>query len=137
VNNKDKNDYAKYPLVSLGQIFKDDRGIIQPLVTMSKPIIQSAVMIESKKGTIRANHYHKTDWHYCYIISGSIEYYSRHVGIEQGPSKLLIKTGQLFYTPPLVEHAMVFPEDTVFLTLGGGTRLSEDYEADLVRVKLV
>ena len=51
--------------------------------------------------------------------------------------KILVNTGQVFYTPPMVEHAMVFPEDTVFLTLGGGTRSHDDYEDDLVRVELV
>ena len=106
-------------------------------VSLNKSQIRSAVLIESKKGSRRANHYHKVDWHYCYIISGSIEYYYRPVNSDKEPMKILIKTGQVFYTPPMVEHAMVFPEDTVFLTLGGGTRLHEDYENDLVRVNLV
>jgi len=134
--NRD-NDWLKDPILKLKKPFRDDRGIIQNLVSLNKSQIRSAVLIESKKGSLRANHYHKVDWHYCYIISGSIEYYYRPVNSDQEPMKLLIKTGQVFYTPPMVEHAMVFPEDTIFLTLGGGTRLHEDYEDDLVRVKIV
>lgn len=137
MNTDNDHDWSKNPIVPLKQPFRDERGVIQSLVSLSKPEIQSAVLIESKKGSVRANHYHKTDWHYCYVISGSIEYYSRPVGSNQDPKKTLIKTGQVFYTPAMIEHAMVFPEDTVFLTLGGDTRLPEDYEADLVRVKLV
>ena len=134
--NRD-NDWLKDPILNLKKPFRDDRWIIQNLLSLNKSQIRSAVLIESKKGSLRANHYHKVDWHYCYIISGSIEYYYRPVNSDKEPVKILIKTGQVFYTPPMVEHAMVFPEDTIFLTLGGGTRLHEDYEDDLVRVELV
>ena len=40
----------------------------------------------------------------------------------------------MFFTPPLVEHAMVFPVDTSFLTLGRNSRAQEVYESDVVRV---
>ena len=124
-------------IIPLIQSFQDDRGIIKGLVSFDKPKIQSALIIESNKGAIRANHYHKNDWHYCYVISGSIEYYERPVGNNSDPTLTVIKTGEMFYTGPMVEHAMVFPEDTVFLTLAGGIRSHKDYESDLVRVKLV
>jgi quercetin dioxygenase-like cupin family protein len=51
--------------------------------------------------------------------------------------KVVIRAGQMFFTPPDVDHAMVFPEDTVFLTLGRNSRKQEVYEADLKRIKLV
>ena len=50
---------------------------------------------------------------------------------------LKIKKDQLFFTPPMVEHAMVFHEDTTFLTLGGNSRTQSKYEADLVRTDLI
>ncbi len=137
MNVKSDLDWLKTPIIPLKKPYSDDRGIIQNLVSLNESQMRSAVLIESKKGSIRANHYHKVDWHYCYIISGSIEYYYRPTNSEKEPIKILINAGQVFYTPPMVEHAMVFPEDTVFLTLGGGTRLHEDYENDLVRVNLV
>ena len=37
----------------------------------------------------------------------------------------------------MVEHAMVFHEDTTFLTLGGNSRVQSKYEADLVRTELI
>ena len=137
MNVKSDLDMLQNPILPLKKPYSDDRGIIQTLVSLNESQMRSAVLIESKKGSLRANHYHKVDWHYCYIISGSIEYYYRSVNSDKEPMKILIKTGQVFYTPPMVEHAMVFPEDTTFLTLGGGTRLHEDYEDDLVRVNLV
>ena len=137
MNVKSDLDILQNPILPLKKPFSDDRGIIQNLVSLNESQMRSAVLIESKKGSLRANHYHKVDWHYCYIISGSIEYYYRPTNSDKEPIKILINAGQVFYTPPMVEHAMVFPEDTIFLTLGGGTRIHEDYENDLVRVNLV
>jgi dTDP-4-dehydrorhamnose 3,5-epimerase-like enzyme len=99
--------------------------------------MKSCVLISSKKGTVRANHYHKTDWHYCYVLSGSIEYYHRPHGSDGEPEMVLIKSRQLFFTPPMVDHTMVFPEDTTFLTLGRNSRKQEVYEADVERIELV
>ena len=125
------------PIIELEEPFTDERGIIQHLLSLDGPRIQSVVWIESRKGSVRANHYHQKDWHYCYIISGSLHYYSRKANDKDIPRKMLVKHGQIVYTPPMVEHAMEFLEDTVFLTLAGGTRTQKDYEDDLVRVQLV
>ena len=59
------------------------------------------------------------------------------MGSRKKPKHVRIKAGQLFFSPPLVEHAMVFPVDTVFLTLSRNKRDQKHYEDDLVRVKLV
>ena len=44
---------------------------------------------------------------------------------------------QMMFTPPMVDHAMHFPEDTVFLTLGRNPRDQVSYEADVVRIEMV
>lgn len=121
-------------IVPLDTPFTDARGIIQNLVL--KPL-NSAVVITSRKGTVRANHYHKTDWHYCFVVKGSIDYFHRPVGSIEEPKKISIRQGQLFFTPPMVEHAMVFTDDTVFMTLAHNVRTHENHEEDVVRVKLV
>lgn len=125
---------SKEVIVRLESPFSDERGVIQPLVDVP---MKSCVLITSKKGTIRANHYHKTDWHFCYVLDGSIEYYHRAVGNKDPPKKVVIKKGELFFTPSMEEHAMVFPEDTTFLTLGGNSRKQASYESDLVRIELI
>jgi SAM-dependent methyltransferase len=43
----------------------------------------------------------------------------------------------MVFTPPLVDHAMRFPVDTVFLTLSRNARVSQAYEADTKRVDLL
>ena len=126
--------FPKAVIVPLENPFSAERGSIQPLVDRR---MESAVMISSKKGTVRANHYHKTDWHYCYVITGRIEYYHRPHGSDQAPDITVVEKGQLFFTPPMVDHAMAFLDDTVFLTLGRNSRAQEVYEADVERVTVV
>ena len=43
----------------------------------------------------------------------------------------------MIFTPPLVEHCMKFPEDTLFLTLSRNPRDQETYEEDVVRTNLI
>ena len=124
--------FPKSVIVPLEAAFTDPRGAIQPLVDAT---MESCVLISSKKGTVRANHYHRTDWHFCYVMSGSIDYYHRPQGSSVKPEQVKIAAGQMFFTPPMVEHAMVFPEDTVFLTFGRNSRAQEVYEADVVRIE--
>lgn len=134
LTEEEKALWPDHPLVDLEKPFVDDRGAIQPLVDM---MMKSAVMISSKKGSFRANHYHKTDWHFCYVIEGCIEYYHRPTGSDGEPEMLLVKKGQMAFTPPMVDHGMKFPEDTVFLTLSRNPRDQASYEADVVRIDMV
>jgi len=122
------------PLVDLEKPFVDNRGTIQPLVDI---LMKSAVMIYSKAGSLRANHYHKTDWHYCYVINGKINYYHRELNSDAEPELLIVEKGSMVFTPPLIEHCMKFPEDTLFLTLSRNPRDQETYEADVVRTNLI
>ena len=134
ITKEEMNKWPTETLVDLGEPFVDKRGSIQPLVDL---MMQSAVMITSKAGALRANHYHKTDWHYCYVISGKIEYFHKKVDSPEKPNLIVAQKGEMIFTPPLVEHCMKFPEDTVFLTLSRNPRDQQAYEADVVRVNLI
>lgn len=122
------------PDVVLRPAFTDARGGIQPLVDIP---MQSAVLIETHKGAIRANHYHKTDWHFCYVVKGCIEYHHRATGSTGKPDRLLVHAGSMVFTPPMVDHLMQFPEDTTFLCLSRNPRDQASYEADVVRINLM
>ena len=136
-NNVDSFEDKNLPdkeIVDLEKPFKDQRGEIQPLVDA---MMKSAVMINSKAGSLRANHYHKTDWHYCYVLSGQIRYFYRDLKSNKKPKLLIVEKGQMVFTPPLVEHCMKFDVDTLFLTLSRNPRDQETYEEDVVRVNLI
>lgn len=121
-------------LVPLERPIIDARGSIQPLVERA---MRSALLISSVKGAVRANHYHKSDWHYCYMISGAMEYFHRPTGKKGEADILVVKAGQMVFTPPMVDHAMRFTKDSVWLTLSRNSRDQKAYESDVVRVKLI
>lgn len=121
------------PIIELEAPHKDERGMILPLADED---MKSAVLITSKAGTVRANHYHHTDWHYCYMLKGEMDYHYRAVGSKEKPRVCKIKAGQMFFTPPMLEHAMVFTTDSEFLCLGRNPRDQATYEADITRVQV-
>lgn len=131
VTDEERASWPKAVIVPLEKPFADDRGAIQPLVDVP---MQSCVLISSKKGTVRANHFHQTDWHYCYVLDGEIEYWERPTGSDVAPTKTVIGPGVMFFTGPMADHAMVFTKDTTFLTFGRNSRAQEVYEADVVRI---
>ena len=133
VTARERLTWPKDVIVKLEAAFVDLRGSIQPLVDLP---MESAVLIQSKKGAVRANHYHHTDWHYCYVLSGGIDYYYRPVGSKDKPKLCHIKTGETFFTPPMLEHAMVFTADCDFICLGRNPRDQETYEGDITRVQV-
>jgi dTDP-4-dehydrorhamnose 3,5-epimerase-like enzyme len=134
LTEEEKATWPSDILVTLERPFVDARGEIQPLVDL---MMRSAIMIKSKKGSLRANHYHKTDWHYCYVLSGAIEYYHRPTGSTEEPECLVVKSGKMVFTPPMIDHGMKFPEDTIFLTLSRNPRDQASYETDVVRVNML
>lgn len=122
-------------MLQLPDPYIDDRGLIQPLLDVET---RSSVIIHSRVGAVRGNHFHKEDFHYCYLVSGRLLYVSRAVGDEgAAPDQIEVTPGEMFFTPPMVEHAMVMLEPSVFLAFGGRTRQQQSYEDDLVRVPLV
>ena len=126
--------FPKKVKVGLSGIFEDKRGKIFNIANL---LFRSCALIKSKKNSIRANHYHKKDWHYCYVLKGKIAYYHRRHGIKTKPKKIIINEGELFFTPPMVDHAMKFLSYTEFLTLGRGSRFKIDYDKDTNKIDLI
>ena len=111
--------------------FIDDRGQIQNLIDVP---VTSIAVITSVKGAVRANHYHKTDYHYCWLQRGRLLYAHRPAGATTPAERWEITAGQIFYTPPMYEHVMQFLEDSVFLAFSKNNREMPNYEADTVRI---
>ena len=134
ITAEERATWPPHGQVKLEKPFVDGRGSIKPLVDI---MMKSAVLISSRAGSLRANHYHKTDWHYCYVVSGQIEYFHRQTGSDIKPATILVNEGEMVFTPPMMDHGMKFPIDTVFLTLSRNPRDQESYEADVVRVNMI
>lgn len=115
----------------------DDRGEMSHLIDGKTPIT-SAVLITCKKGAIRANHYHKTDTHYSYMLKGKMEYYSKGLKAKNKKlRKVIVKEGEIIYTPPNTIHGMKFLEDSLFIALSTEPRNKKAYEKGTVRLKVI
>lgn len=112
----------------------DERGEIQALADVP---MASALIITGKKGAVRGNHNHRTDWHLCYVVSGALEYFWRPTGSEEAPRNVEAAAGTMIMTPAKTDHAFRFMEDTVFLTLAGNPRDQDAYEEDINRIDLI
>lgn len=113
----------------------DERGTMSYILDR-EAITTSTLLITSKKGSVRANHYHKKDSHYVYLLEGKIEYTYQEVGSKKRQS-VVVNKGEVVYSPPMTIHAVRFLEDTVMLALTTESRDQEKYENDTVRIKLV
>jgi len=121
-------------LVNLDAPHKDDRGSIQSLVNFP---MKNLSLISSKKGAVRSNHYHLTDWHYMYVLSGSFDYYYKPTNSKEELKCISVQAGEMIFTPPLEDHATVFTEDCDLLAMSRNPRDQEAYEEDVRRVILV
>lgn len=118
--------------------FVDERGGITKILDDGVTAPKSILLITSKAGTVRANHYHKEDSHYVYMLSGKMEYFEKPVGADDSAiESVVLGPGDMIYSPPMIVHAMRFLEDTTWVVLAMKSRQQEMYEADTVRVKFI
>ena len=107
-------------------IFEDNRGKISNH-ELTEPI-NLIGLIDSKKGTIRANHYHPQQEQKCLFTKGQIiEVFQDIINPDSPKITQVVNAGQLSVIKPNVAHAMVFTKDTTFLNLVRGERDHENY----------
>ena len=117
----------------IGKTFKDKRGWLKKILDGN---FSSCIEVYSKKGSVRANHYHKKDKHFIYIISGEILYFRRDIKKNAKSKVALMKKNDLFFTPTMQEHMAYFTKNTHFLSFSTRKRTKFDYEKDLIRVNM-
>jgi len=107
-------------------LFVDDRGTISNH-ELTEPI-NLIGLIDSKKGTIRANHYHPQQEQKCLFTKGQIiEVFQDIINPNSPKITQVVNAGQLSIIKPNVAHTMVFTKDTTFLNLVRGERDHENY----------
>lgn len=130
----DESMWPSQTRVTLEPAHVDDRGYIQSLVNFP---MKNLSLITSRKGSVRSNHYHVTDWHYMYVLRGSFDYYYRPTGSDAAPEVIRVEAGDMVFTPPMEDHATVFLDDTELLAMSRNPRDQATYEEDVRRVILV
>jgi quercetin dioxygenase-like cupin family protein len=110
--------------------FSDARGEIIDILKNS--IVEYATLITSKRGSVRANHYHKETFQYVYILEGRMRVVSQMPG-ESTKECVLVK-GDLIVNEPLERHAFEALDDCTMLVLTRGPRGGDNYETDTFRL---
>ena len=109
-----------------GNEFIDSRGKISNH-ELTEPI-NLIGLIDSKKGTIRANHYHPQQEQKCLFTKGQIiEIFQDILNPNSPKITQVVNEGQLSIIKPNVAHTMVFTKDTTFLNLVRGEREHDNY----------
>jgi len=106
--------------------FKDKRGKISNY-ELPEPI-NLVGYIDSKKGTVRANHFHPIQEQKVLLVKGQfISIYQDLLNKNSTKVTHVVNEGDLIVTKPNVAHAMVFTKDSIFLNLVRGEREHENY----------
>ena len=106
--------------------FIDERGKISNF-ELPEPI-NLVGYIDSKKGTVRANHYHPIQEQKVLLIKGQfISIYKDLLKKDSIKITHVVNEGDLIVTKPNVAHTMVFTKDSIFLNLVRGEREHENY----------
>ena len=107
-------------------LFLDARGTISNH-ELTEPI-NLIGLIESKKGTLRANHYHPQQEQKCLFTKGQIiEIFQDIINPNSPKITQVVNAGQLSIIKPNVAHTMIFTKDTTFLNLVRGERDQDNY----------
>ena len=107
-------------------LYVDNRGKISNH-ELTEPI-NLIGLIDSKKGTIRANHYHPQQEQKCLFTKGQIiEIFQDLLNPNSPKITQVVNEGQISTIKPNVAHTMVFTKDTTFLNLVRGERDHENY----------
>src|SRR5271170_6862559 len=129
-----RGDYPEHPLVPpRSDWFRNEKGVIENVLFWP---MGTTSIIRSKKGSVRANHYHKTDSHYLHVVSGECYYFWR-TAFPSDPlyhvvKQIIVTESSTFFTPPMVEHAVLFLTDCILLQLARHVRTKAEHEADVV-----
>ncbi len=109
-----------------GKSYVDKRGKIHNY-ELTEPI-NLIGYIESKAGTVRANHYHPIQEQKCLLIKGQYISVFKDLSVNNAPLQTqIINEGDLSVIKPNVAHTMVFTEDSIFLNLVRGEREHDNY----------
>ena len=112
---------------------KDLRGHILSIVDEQ---VSNVSIIHSNAESIRSNHYHLTDWHMMYVLSGKIDYFFKEINSDE-IKYLAVNVGDNIFTPPMEIHATYFPVKTSLIVSSLNPRDQKTYESDTVRVEFI
>lgn len=125
--------YKKSVILPFEQSKEDERGYIKSII--NQPSTNTSIIM-CMPGSVRANHYHLRDWHYMYILEGSMDYFFFDNDLNK-VCFMSLKKDQIVFTPPKEVHATYFSEKTKLVVVSYLARDEISYEADTRRVSFI
>ena len=112
----------------------DNRGIIVDI--LEKVPVKHVGLVTFEKGVVRANHYHKKQTQYTYVLEGEIKLVTQYFEGGKKTTKTT-KPGDFVTIPAGFVHAYLATKKSVIIVLTDYSRDMKSYEEDTFRVKLI
>jgi len=113
--------------------FTDERGSITDVLTNIK--LDHVGIIISKKGSIRAKHFHKEQKQWTIILRGKLKIVQKNLLDDSSQIETVeLNPMELIVTPPYHYHSHEALEDTEFLVFTTKSRNGTSYEDDTFRI---
>jgi quercetin dioxygenase-like cupin family protein len=117
-------------VIKISPAFSDARGEVIDIV--KDTVVEYATIITSRRGAVRANHFHKETHQYVYMLEGRMRVVSQMPGEAQ--EEVVLHKGDLIVNAPLERHAFEAIDNCTFLVLTRGPRGGDNYEKDTFRL---
>lgn len=114
--------------------FTDNRGTIADIFYNVE--INHVVIISSKAGSVRGNHWHKQTTQYTFVTKGELEYWHKPVNSNEPAKCEILKEGDFVKSAPNEIHAFKMLTDNEFIAFSEGLRGGKDYEKDTFRCEI-
>lgn len=112
------------------KIYHDWRGSIKNLLPEGVAV-HSIMYISGHPGAVRGSHTHKKDTHYCYVLSGKIEYSWRDA--DNVTHEMVLLPGHCVLSEVGELHKFTFLSEGVFIAMATEPRTQASYEDDTKR----
>jgi quercetin dioxygenase-like cupin family protein len=114
--------------------FADKRGAITDLLNRE---ISHVGLITTKKGAVRASHYHIKSSQYSYILSGTFEVLTASARSPRKITRHLVRAGELISIAPRTIHLFRATSNTEMVDMISLSRAGGGFESDVVRVPFI
>jgi quercetin dioxygenase-like cupin family protein len=112
--------------------FEDQRGAI---IDVFEGSVHHTGIITFQKDAVRANHYHKVQTQYTYVLEGKIELKTKDARNDADPVQTVVmEVGDFVALPPYTIHSYRALEKSSMICLTTRERDMASYEEDTIRV---
>lgn len=120
-------------------VFADDRGTFAPFINGLKEIAPASVTVKrlyyvcnDSKGVVRGFHYHKKEWKFFVIVSGSAKFVALNPNKPEDKYQFVssARKNNLIIIPPFYANGWVSLSDNTILVCGSSATTQESLKDD-------